>query len=134
MNITPQKYAQGLYELTKNNDNQNEVNLILRKFVSVLNSNRDLLKIDLILEHFEKKYNKEAGILNVKVFSKFDLNDEIVGELKEYISQKTGFKNVNIKIEIDKSILGGIIIKYNDQVLDMSLNNTLKQLKRKMVE
>lgn len=134
MNITPQKYAQGLYELTQDKKEKNEINIVLQKFVSVLSDNRDLLKMDDILKHFVKIYNTEANILDVELISRFKLDDQMINELKQYIRRKTNFQNINIVNKIDENILGGVIIKYNDQVLDMSLSSTLRQLKRKMID
>ena len=38
-----------------------------------------------------------------------------------------------IEEKIDKSLIGGIVIKIGDSVIDGSLKNKLKQLKRELV-
>lgn len=133
MKITSQKYAQSVYELTEGK-NREEVALILQRFINVLVNNRDLSKIDSVLGNFIKIYNENTDRLEVELISKFELSDDTVANIKEYISKKTNFGNISIRQIISDDILGSVVIKYEDKVLDISLNNILQQLKQKMIE
>ncbi len=134
MKITPQKYAQGLYESISHIQDKDKIGKILKRFVDIVIENGDLSKTDLILENFTKIYNLKLGILEANVTSRFNLNDETIANVKKYIMQKSGFENIKINTNIDKNILGGVIIKYNDKVLNISLKNKLRQLKQQMIQ
>ena len=47
-----------------------------------------------------------------------------------YIVKLTKDKNVNIDKKIDKDILGGVVIKYDDKILDISLRTKLEELRQ----
>jgi len=54
--------------------------------------------------------------------------------LKNYITGLSGAKEVLVSEKTDKNILGGVIIKYGDKVLDGSLKTSLEELKEKMIK
>lgn len=57
-------------------------------------------------------------------------SEEQKQKLIDKLTKKTG-KNVNLTIKVDRSILGGGIIKIGDQVTDGSIRKELNALKRK---
>ena len=47
------------------------------------------------------------------------------------MQRRTGSK-INASTEIDESLIGGIKISYDDQVIDLSLKNKLEALKSQL--
>ena len=65
--------------------------------------------------------------LAVEVISAFKLDDTQLIQLKNAISKKFD-REIQIKLTIDPGLLGGIVIKAGDEVIDSSLHGQLESL------
>ncbi|MCL5984985.1 MAG: ATP synthase F1 subunit delta [Actinobacteria bacterium] len=79
---------------------------------------------DRSLELLSKARNK----VFVEVVSAVKLDKGTVVRISDFINRQTNAIPV-INVFIDKSILGGVIIKYDGTVLDLSLRNKLKDIR-----
>lgn len=131
MKISPEQYALTLYDTLQVTKGEETTNLI-KQFAEVVAENDDSDKTNEIVEKFEEIWNRRQGIVNVEAISAHGLNEGLIQILKEYIASTTGAKEVKVRQKIDKNILGGVVIKYNDQVLDASLKKGLQDLKKQM--
>jgi F-type H+-transporting ATPase subunit delta len=133
MKITPKQYAQSLYESLKGEDKKH-ASEIVKKFFEVLVKNNNVGQMSRIIEQFAKIWNAENGIAESVVTSAKELDKETVKLLNGYIAEQTGAKEVQITEKVDKDILGGVVIRYGDQVLDGSLKTRISSLKEQMVK
>ncbi|MFH1822227.1 MAG: ATP synthase F1 subunit delta [Patescibacteria group bacterium] len=131
MKITPKQYAGSLYDLTVGK-NDSQLKDVIKSFINVLLENNDFGKAKKIIEEFEKIWNKEEKTVEAEVTSAKELDNELIKLLKNYIINLFNAKRVNLNNKIDKNILGGVIIKYEDKVIDGSLKTKLRELKNKM--
>lgn len=85
--------------------------------------------ITYIYDEYYELYLEYKKIAVVTVTSAVSLDekttDRIVNILKHKIVKKD---TIEIRNVIDKNIIGGFIVKYNDYVYDASITNTLKRL------
>lgn len=91
-------------------------------------------RIDLFCEiqqDFSKHYNDFNNVLQVEVTTCIPLTEELRNGIIDKVSKKTG-KNVTIVEIIDKSILGGVILKYDNIVIDDSIKSRLKDLSKQL--
>jgi F0F1-type ATP synthase delta subunit len=65
------------------------------------------------------------------VLSCYRLTDEELADLVKKIPQ---LKSYQIKNIVDKKILGGLVIKFSDKMIDLSLKNKLAVIKEKLYE
>lgn len=77
---------------------------------------------------FIKLYNEYKGIIQVDVTSAFELDEKEKKSLHEALIQSTG-KKVEMDVQIDPDIMGGIIVKIDDTVLDGSVRHKIRKLK-----
>ncbi len=121
-------YAEALYEVTKDITDQERLrNIIAVFFKMIVGHEREQDASDIIVE-FEHIQKKNAGIIEAEITTAFALSDE----LKNNIAKNLGEK-VEITGRVDASILGGIIVKTNDLILDGSLKTQLTKLKNALV-
>ena len=132
MKITAKQYAESLYEAVQDKNNSQIKNSI-NNFFSILIQNNDIAKAEVIVKEFEKIWNTEQGIIEAKVVSAKELDNKIVKLLNNYIAELSGAEKVNLNQKINKDILGGVIIKYEDKILDGSLRMRLSELKGEMM-
>ena len=71
---------------------------------------------------------EEAGHAVAEVRSAVDLNDDQKARLAAAISRATG-KQVDLKVVIDPTVLGGLVTTVGDTVIDGSIKTRLEQLK-----
>jgi F-type H+-transporting ATPase subunit delta len=130
MKINSKKYALALYESVALEDGS--VEDLLKNFVKILVKNNDLSKAKKIEIEFNKIWNKKKGIVDANIVSAKKTDQETLKIIENYIKKISGSPNVNMQEEIDKDMIGGIIIKYEDKILDGSLRTSLKTLKEKL--
>ena len=92
-----------------------------------------LFLIDNIIERFKKLIDKKNGVRRAKIITAFELSDTQLNQINDKLSNLTKTEVVGDNI-IDKSILGGFIAKFDDQMLDMSTKGKLSELKDKILE
>lgn len=132
MKIKPKQYAEFLYEML-GGKRKSQVRDEVKKFLNVLQKNNGVSKIEKIIEEFIKLWNKEKKIVEAEIVSARDLNKDIVKLLNGYIVKITKAKEVELTKRVDKSILGGVVIRYGDKVLEGSVRARLDDLKIKMI-
>jgi F-type H+-transporting ATPase subunit delta len=110
-----------------------DIDLILNNFVEVLSLNNDIKMFPQIEEEFHKlelakQGKKLAEVTTAHPISKENERD-IIRELNKIVKG-----DVEIKKKIDDKILGGVVIKMDDQLIDASVKNDLNKLKDELSE
>jgi F-type H+-transporting ATPase subunit delta len=132
MKILPKQYALALYEEVLDKK-KSEAKSIIEDFARLIYANNDIAKLDKIISEFEKIWNREEGIVEAEVISARELNKATVKQIKNYIVELTRAKEVSIEEKLDKNLLGGVVLKYGDKVLDGSIKTKLNDLKNQMI-
>jgi F-type H+-transporting ATPase subunit delta len=78
-------------------------------------------------------YDREHEQLPVEVTSAVELDDAVVKELEDRIREQTG-QNVQLASTIDPDILGGIVLRVGNSILDASIRHRLDQLRREVAK
>jgi F-type H+-transporting ATPase subunit delta len=108
-----------------------ELDKMIANFSAYLSQHRLLPMIPNILGQLENIHFLKEGIIATKITSREELAQAEIKKISDLIKAKTK-KEVVVKTEIDKELIGGVVVKYNDKIIDMSikhqLNNLAKQL------
>ena len=103
----------------------------VKNFVSILASNKRLALLPEISTQFELyKANQEKSV-DVEVISAFDLADETAGRLAEVLGRKLE-REVKVSTSTDRDLLGGVLIRAGDLVIDGSVRGRLNKLAEAM--
>lgn len=98
-----------------------------RNFVALLAQNKRLAALPDIAALFEEMRAEAERTADVRVTSAFELSDEQKGILSGQLVQKLG-RSVTISAEVDTSLIGGVIIRTGDLVIDASVRGKLAKL------
>ena len=79
-------------------------------------------------EEVERLASQEAGLRRAEIVSAGALRDDQLERLRRALSTRTGAE-VEVSIQVDPSLLGGVIAKVGDLVFDGSLRTQLRQLR-----
>lgn len=120
-------YARALYEAAED-QKKPEIKILVDNFLKLLQEKNQLSQITEIITEIETLDNKVHHRIQVEVTSALRLDETTIKKLEKFIHHRTGAKEVIWEKKIDKDILGGVILKFQDTVLDMSLAETLEAL------
>lgn len=94
----------------------------------ILDKKREAFYPDIIRE-FRNYVDEAKNIVHAQARSAIELTAEETLDLQDKLSQATG-KNVHLQVEIDRSLIGGIVIKVGDNLIDGSVKRKLSLLKK----
>ena len=123
--ITSKQYAIALYGAAKNKKGLEEK---LKNFILVLKKNRQLNLAPQIIKEFEKYEYSQKGIEKTEIISAKKIDSQIINRLKDLISKMTG-KKILVQEKEDKNLISGVIIRWQDYLIDLSARRQLEQLK-----
>jgi len=104
---------------------------ILVNFLELLIENHRMPVIFRIRRAYEALWEEENRLLPVSVTSAVELDQKTVGQIGDRIAEQTGRK-VELSAQVDPDILGGIVVRVGNQVLDASVRNRLEQLRKQV--
>ena len=100
----------------------------LHNFVFVLSENNRLSVLPAIYEQYRDFMLLEDQTQQVVVYSAFPLSDAEQANLVSLLEARLNSK-LQLRVEVDPALIGGVKIEFGDQVLDMSVQNKLNALK-----
>lgn len=86
-----------------------------------------------IRAEYERLWDEENKLLPVEVTSAIDLDEATVRSLGDRIGQQTG-QRVELTSKVDPAILGGIVLRVGNQILDASIKHRLDQLRKHVAQ
>ena len=101
---------------------------IARKFVSVLLSKNRIDGIGEIAEAYQHLHDLRENRIRARVVVAAPLSDSDAKRIHDTLSRLSG-KEIILKVEVDESILGGMVAYVGSRVYDGSISNQLQQIK-----
>ncbi len=105
-----------------------EVDSVMGNFLSLLVQKKRAEILPEIAEAYKTMVDEEKNISHGSVISAVELDDELRQNVQATLEKLTG-KKVELTANVDPSIIGGIIAKVGDLVLDGSIKTQLAGLK-----
>ena len=103
----------------------------VENFLHILSENKRLPLLASIAELFaELKANQERSV-EVNISSAFELGDEAQARLSAALKEKLQ-RDIKVHTEVDESLLGGVLIRAGDVVIDGSIKGRLAKLAEAM--
>lgn len=110
---------------------QKKVSVIIINFLMVLvDKNREEYLPDIFRE-YRRLADITRNIVDAEVRSAVQLTDKDFNELQGKLSAMTG-KNVRLQVKIDPNLIGGLVVKIGDKVIDGSVVKRLAIMKKKL--
>ena len=104
---------------------------ILMNFFELLLEKHRMPVIHRIRRDYDALWREERKLLPVHVTSAVELDDEVVRSLGDRISEQTG-RRVDLTARVEPDIIGGIVLRVGNSILDASIRNRLEQLRRQV--
>ncbi len=110
---------------------ENELSKTSFDFLCVVSDKKRIKYLHKIIESFNALYNEENNILEVTAITTVPMSDALREKLVkklENVSQKT----IVLSERIDKSIIGGIVLEYNNTQIQGSIKHRLDELRARI--
>jgi F-type H+-transporting ATPase subunit delta len=105
----------------------------VKNLLCVLIDKRRERILDYLPDAYKGVAGRIRGVVPVKIQTAIALNEERLGKLKKNLEKLTK-KKVEIETEINKDIIGGMIIRIENKIIDGSITNHLKNLKKSLLK
>ena len=86
-----------------------------------------------IRRDFDELWAEEKKLLSVSVTSAIELDDKLVKDIGKRIEEQTG-RDVELSAQVDPYVLGGLVVRVGNMVLDASIRNRLEQLRKQVAK
>lgn len=90
--------------------------------------------IDSILDYFIDEVKKLKGIGIAYVTTAIDLSEVKKKEVEAKLLATTSFKKMEMHYQVDEDLIGGMVIRIGDRVVDSSVKNKLFELQRELLK
>lgn len=91
-------------------------------------------EIDSILDYFVGEVKKLKGIGVAYVSTAAELTDLKKKEIEEKLLTTTHFKKMEMHYGVDEDLIGGMVIRIGDRVVDSSIKTKLFEMKRQLLK
>jgi len=124
--ITPAAKKELLDQLFKG-----KISVITNNFLALLVDRRRETYFEGIVEEFVSLANAGRNIVASSIASAVELDDKEKGELSKILAKLTGQK-VTTSYVVDPSLIGGIVVRMGDKIIDGSVRTRLATLKERL--
>jgi F-type H+-transporting ATPase subunit delta len=102
---------------------------IVVNFLDLLIDNHRMPALFRVRHTLDALWEKENDLLPVQVTSAVELDEETVRHIGDRIGEQTGRK-VQLSSSVEPDLLGGIVVRVGNSVIDASVRNRLEHLRR----
>lgn len=123
MKYSKSQYVQALHEALQDTDTRSH-DRVIDNFIQTLKANGDLGSYEAIIKEYEVYDKKQRGVKDVEITTVgASVNKSLIHELNNLVG-----KNIDITQKQDDKIIGGVVIKVDDTLIDGSIKNHLDNL------
>jgi F-type H+-transporting ATPase subunit delta len=105
----------------------------LVNFLELLAERHRMPVVFRIRRRFDELWAEENRLLPVSVTSAVELDEGLVKSIGERIEEQTG-RRVELSSQVDPDVLGGLVVRVGNMVLDASVRNRLEQLRKQVAK
>jgi F-type H+-transporting ATPase subunit delta len=102
-------------------------------FLELLAERHRMPVLPRIKREFERMWAEEHKLLAVSVTSAVELDDELVKSIGDRIQKQTG-RTVELSSNVDPDVLGGLVVRVGNMVLDASVRNRLERIRKQVAK
>lgn len=110
------------------------VNDEMAGFLTVIVKKDRFGQIEEILQYFISEVKEHKGIGVAYVTTPLTLTEIQKAAIEKKLLETTSYKEMELHYEEDKSLIGGMIVRIGDRVVDSSVSTKLEELKRQLLK
>lgn len=103
-------------------------------FLTIIVSKGRHNEIKAILEYFIKKVKKHKKIGTAYVSSAIELDDVQKASVQQRLLEVTQYVSFEIYYKVDKRLIGGMVIRIDDRVVDSSIKTQIENMSKSLMK
>lgn len=103
-------------------------------FLIIIISKDRYRDIDAILDYFIAEVKKYKGIGIATVMTAVPLREEQCKKIEQRLLDTTSYTTMEMNYMLDKSLIGGMVIRIGDRVVDSSIKTKLSELQKELLK
>jgi ATP synthase F1 delta subunit len=123
--LTTEEKKDGLHKVVTDMDD------LVSNFLELLIENHRMTSLFKIRRELDALWDEENQLLPVTITSAVELDDDTVKQIGDQIADQTGRK-VELSQEVDPDVLGGLVVRVGNTVMDASVRRRLETLRREV--
>ncbi len=104
---------------------------VMKSFLLLLFDKGRITFINLINENYQKLADELKGVARASLMSATKLSSEAVEKIRKSLSKMTG-KDIFLELKQDDSLIGGVVTRIGDLILDGSIKTQLFNMKESL--
>lgn len=101
-------------------------------FLTLIISKERSKELDAILQYFIQRVKEEKGIGTAYVSTAVPLNEIQKAQVEEKLLATTSYRKMEMIYTLDESLIGGMVIRIKDRVVDSSIKTKLSEIKKQL--
>jgi F-type H+-transporting ATPase subunit delta len=103
-------------------------------FLRVITTNRRLFAVHDMIRAYRALVARHKGEVTAHITVAEKLNEKNLDALKGALKSVTGGKDIDLDVNVDPAIIGGLVVKVGSRMVDSSLRTKLNSIKLAMKE
>ncbi len=131
MKFNHRQYAQALHEALAETTPKDQ-DIVIQNFIEVLKAKGDLAEYEKIIAAYEVYDREQRGVTEVEVTTaegSTKVNKSLIDDLNKIVGS-----DIEVKEKVDSNLIGGVVIRAGDTLIDGSIKNQLDQLQKNLKE
>ncbi len=108
-----------------------EISRVMESFLLLLFAKGRIGFLDSIADFYQKLADELKGVARASLVSASDLSSETIDKIRQALAKKTG-KEIILTVDQDKALIGGIVTRIGDLVLDGSVKTQLLNMRESL--
>lgn len=101
-------------------------------FLTLIISKERFKELDAILTYFIQRVKEEKGIGTAYVATAVPLNEIQKAQVEEKLLATTSYRKMEMIYTVDESLIGGMVIRIKDRVVDSSIKTKLSEIQKQL--
>jgi F-type H+-transporting ATPase subunit delta len=102
-------------------------------FLELLLENHRMPVVFRVRRDFDRLWEEENKLLPVQITSAVELDPSVADRIGEEIGRQTG-RTVELTSTVDPDVIGGIVLRVGNSILDASIRNRLENLRKQVAK
>ena len=107
---------------------------IAANFLRVITTNRRLFAVRDMIRGYRMLLARHRGEVTARVTVADKLSDKNLDALKSALKSVTGGKDIDLEVDVEPAIIGGLVVKIGSRMINSSLRTKLNAIKVAMKE
>jgi ATP synthase F1 delta subunit len=104
---------------------------LVSNFLELLVENQRMPALFRIRKEIDRLWDEEHKRLPVEITSAIELDNKVIKQIGDRIAEQTG-QQVELTTSVDPDVLGGLVVRVGNTVLDASIRHRLEQLRKQV--